>query len=753
MIRIVNLFRTMPVRVLAAALLAYGPCAWPAGLGNFATTPGKAAPAAEPPPPAPSAEQALEPFLAAGTLEELFDRVRTSVRFEPYQGLLRGPAGTAQARRGNALDQALLLKNALDAQGYRTRLAEGELSDANARVLLRGMYPPRLPQADVAPALAPFDPDADPALRRAVRTHHWVEVEQADGTWLPLDPSFPRARIGEAYAAAGARYEEPAGKWQHRIALRLLQQTADGRTATLFEAEAPVADWGYRPISLAGLAIPLAAPAEQKGGSAAGLFGDALSGRTDVSQTRQQPADIRGTRYRWRISLPGAPPRDGVHDVLAARPETAIVREWLEMTLKAPDGGTRTVQRTLFERNDENDRPADYRRHLLMVLPGAVRPGLAQAVQRWLGDLPLRSWRAASDDRPPPEILARDETLGSGVLQALLLRLAVSSDEATDRAGLANGVLPLRTVPRLLIASAERHADRPLTIRLDLRLDEVDALPFPGVPAGATRAFHLGRGIAESVLEGEALPREARTDNVTTAHLMARANRQGIPLRVLTAAGAAAFVTRSGMPEPVGRRLQASLAPGQVAVIPERAIRIAGADRWGWWRIDPATGRSIGVMDDGLHGAMVEYGLASKDIGLHPKLGFALGVVTGANSTLFTIAGLILEEGVVTQRLIEKAKAILGDLLCHSCPKAEAATSYSHSVEGFCMSRNISALSAGAKAEFDFCGEYVQGFQCAVGILLGGLELEQVTEKMTIGTGYEYGCTKERVESERRIDY
>ncbi|RME44948.1 MAG: hypothetical protein D6791_11960 [Chloroflexi bacterium] len=734
-------------------LLLCPPMPGAAGLGDFAAGPEKTSSTSNIPSLAPIPEQTLQKFATAGTLDELFERVRTGVRFEPYQGLLRGAAGTAQARRGNALDQALLLKRILDAQGYRTRLVEGKLSEANTRVLLRGMYPPRLPETDFDATLSPFDLDANPVLQQIVQPHYWVEVEQVNGTWLPLDPAFPRARIGEAYARASARYAQPAEEWQHRIALRLLLQTADGRTDILFQSEASVADWAYLPISAACLAIPLEAPAEQQGGSAAGLFGGALSGRTNQAPPKAQPPDIRGTRYRWSLSLPGVPAETRVYDVLASKPETAIVREWLEVTLKGPDGRERKVERTLYEPVGKSDRPADYRRHLLLVLPGAVRPDLTEAVQRQLADLPLKEWEASSAHRPAPEVFARDEVLGTSVLQALLVRFAAASDEAIDRAGLANGILPLRTTPRLLIASVEKHADQPLTIQLDLRLDEVDALPFPGVPVGLVRLFRLGRGIAESVLEGEVWSSVAQQEVATTAHLMKKATEQGIPLKVVNGSSVVAFIARTGMPKSIAKRLKAGLTNGAGAVVPERAVRIAGRDRWGWWQIDPSTGRTVGVMDNGLHGAMVEYGLASKDIGLHPKLGFALGMVTGANSTLFTIAGLLLEEGIVTAALIEKAKAMLSDLLCHSCPRAEAATSYSHSVEGFCLSKNISALSAGAKAEFDFCDEYVKGFQCAVGILLGGLKLEQVTEKMTIGTGYEYGCTKESVESERKIDY
>jgi len=74
----------------------------------------------------------LDPYLQAKSLDEVFRLVSQGVRFDPYVGIMRGVKGTAIARRGNALDQALLLKHVLARQGYQTRLATGRLDKQNA---------------------------------------------------------------------------------------------------------------------------------------------------------------------------------------------------------------------------------------------------------------------------------------------------------------------------------------------------------------------------------------------------------------------------------------------------------------------------------------------------------------------------------------------------------------------------------------------------------------------------------------------
>ncbi len=61
------------------------------------------------------------------------------LRFEAYDGLLRGPDGTLTSRAGNALDQAVFLAAMLKDAGLEARVAEGELQEADAARLLRSM--------------------------------------------------------------------------------------------------------------------------------------------------------------------------------------------------------------------------------------------------------------------------------------------------------------------------------------------------------------------------------------------------------------------------------------------------------------------------------------------------------------------------------------------------------------------------------------------------------------------------------------
>ena len=113
------------------------------------------------------------------------------------------------------------------------------------------------------------------------------------------------------------------------------------------------------------------------------------------------------------------------------------------------------------------------------------------------------------------------------------LAFAYESDELTER--LANGaaVTVIRDIPRILITTVETGmtTDGSATTRttLDLRLDEVSAVSYKGMPVGTTGLFQRARGMQESALEGRVLARfvDEPDDVITTTRIMHDAQSQG----------------------------------------------------------------------------------------------------------------------------------------------------------------------------------------------------------------------------------
>lgn len=121
----------------------------------------------------------------------IVDHVTSTIRYETYAGLLRGPQGTLVARAGNALDQSVLLANLLGDAGYQTRVALGRLDENGAGRLLASMFRP----SGVTSASAPDERAlADLASRAGVSQ---AELEQAlrsrESFDLTTHPDYQRA--------------------------------------------------------------------------------------------------------------------------------------------------------------------------------------------------------------------------------------------------------------------------------------------------------------------------------------------------------------------------------------------------------------------------------------------------------------------------------------------------------------------------------------------------------------------------------
>ncbi len=51
-------------------------------------------------------------------------------------------------------------------------------------------------------------------------------------------------------------------------------------------------------------------------------------------------------------------------------------------------------------------------------------------------------------------------------------------------------------------------------------------------------------------------------------------------------------------------RVREEVDQGYLAVVPQRPVAVSGLPRFAWWRVDPRSGETTGVTDDGLHQAV-----------------------------------------------------------------------------------------------------------------------------------------------------
>ena len=691
-------------------------------------------------------------------MHEIFLAVAGGVHYEPYRGILRGAAGTARTGSGNAADQAMLLADLLYEAGYQVRFARGRLEGENVNILLRGMYPPKLPSLTALdPETQSFDTARDIELQEIVRDHIWVEVFQGDD-WYPLDASFPRARPGEAYATAEEHFEQPPPELFQRVRIELREQTREEDSRIVGGIEGTVEELGLLPVSLVIRSVPQVSADEEPdtGGGAVGMFGGmggALGGRKapEKGQEEEDDPEVLGTMLRRHFNLNGE--RMEMGSTFVDREEAVadyLKREWLEITLKAPGTDPKSVVRTLYPvgRETLTGGPPEDRIYSINILPGPLSAewmrarareadaGLdLSAMENELSSLTGKSGTEA--DKAAVRIGAISEKVGTAAGRLVAMQFAAHSDALTFKAARAHGIRPVWARPRIIITSAETsehdRKDYEATFSLDLRLNKVEAYPYPGLVSGTAYFFRHARGLNDTALEAEIVSRITGEDEpVNVFPLMNTALGNNIPMYVLTPEDSSARESLKELPERCEAMILNTLEQGRHVIIPERAVLLAGKERWGWWDFDSETGDIIGVMETGEHQAMVEYKLGLDRVGLNDKTGYVIGSMIGTTVTLFTVSALILEYGGTTPEMIAAVKDLLKSSMCSFCfTGAEASESVEVSVSASagCLEWKKSLKAdVGVGATVKFCENYKKGFECASGMLLAGMEGRSVLE-------------------------
>lgn len=292
-------------------------------------------------------------------------------------------------------------------------------------------------------------------------------------------------------------------------------------------------------------------------------------------------------------------------------PVPLATAESLEFDFVYPGGHKETVVREIFDRVGPGRRAAN------RPLSAAEVRQRSQAkdafdVTRAVYDLYFSTGRTdASHFIGAVEVQASRESeppdLREG-LRNINITFASSSDALMERIdrGSRGTVLFYPDSPRLQIAELSTAGEK-LRTSLDLRQNQTRALALPPHPEAVffARAF---RGVVNGTLERvlmEYVVTDARRKGgleavVSTSSVFERAQDDRVSSVLLPAEVAD---LASGVPEHALARLREEALQGQLAVAPKRAIDISGAPRFAWWRIDPRSGETIAVTDEGLHQA------------------------------------------------------------------------------------------------------------------------------------------------------
>jgi hypothetical protein len=556
-----------------------------------------------------------------------FELVRDRIGFDPYPGVLRGAEGTLTARAGNAFDRALLLQALLDAQGSTTRLAFGQLGpDVAAAVVARALDAPRspMPEAGFSPFAAAFEAavtdrarrdhallvgalgdrltdlaaDGTAAARADVTRHAWVQVQQADGTWLDLDPTLPDAQPGATLTTAESTGETAQAADRQVVTLRVIAETLEDGALS----EGPVLEAVLDPVVAADQQLLLAfAPGSGGGGGLLGNPGGILGGgggafapmlMVDGAAWLGDPIaisaegggggllggggstiDLASIVLEVQADAPGMTPRIARH-VIADRVPPAIRAAG---AIRAED---------LLPVADADGTPAVFTPvvHVLLSTggssPRAYALQQAEAVEQAAGassggpaDLPGQYF----------PIAVAEQTLSVASEQ----RLVPAIDGTDVRAFVAT--------PRVYLASWSVDDADPTRIvtETDLLIDGIRTLPRAGAPADAAALAQLWYGALQGAVEAEHGLGTAATFDPADLPVAGVSFAMGEPLTVLSAEDTEALAATA---HPA---LRAMLAAGDTAVVPgDPAVASA------WWQV-AADGSTRAILAPALGGGRI----------------------------------------------------------------------------------------------------------------------------------------------------
>lgn len=608
-----------------------------------------------------------------GDVAAILSFVRSEIAYEPYRGILRGPAGCLRARAGNSWDRALLLTELLRAHGRRVQLVWGRLDEPTATWLVeefvsahpgateldlpysidseelaaeraravealtartRGRFRRLLDALDACGILAaaPVAAGLDPELVTAAREHAWVRVETERGQ-IDLDPSAADAP-GATLTSATATADQPPGEQWREVVLRARLETLKAKQVE----ERELFTHTQRSADLSGAPVIVEVERAEEGFNA---LAGALSGE---GAQRKLVLRIDG-RVVASKEFPLIPANDagggggGPFGALSGalggdRPKTATVSVSLTVTTCGPGepagdarvflvdrwghAGRSTRDSTSLDQLSDDDGWSSTLDNTAVSIgittgpacPGYVQDKVLELTQRKLAAFAFENGRLHFRGGPVADLDAR--------------LLSDCYDHQLDAfEGLAAGT---RLVDAVRITAVVMRRDRErASVAFDVSRDDPRA-----IDDGFTdpRRSRLERGLLSSIIEEE-LTLDPLAESATAAggaaHALEAALAAGPP-RVARAADEVPGTLSAD----ARARLSTALREGRLVILPSSDPSNTAAE-WTWFEL-AKDGRLRAFAQSGLHQGLTEYGVSQKSnatrAGAASRAGNALRGVT-----------------------------------------------------------------------------------------------------------------------------
>lgn len=673
--------------------------------------------------------------------EEAFAFVRDQIEFEPFTGIMKLSQGVLWGRAGNAVEQAMLLTELLGLEGEKVRYAQGKLEKEKAARLIKNIFPEEkdfyYPENVLLSA-----PSQDKEILSAIEDHYWVQILQ-DNQWIDLDPSFPDAKIGESYADLDETFYPIKKNMLTKFSISLKVEKTnfvedegdDSEIQTILEWQGTLEEVVNLPISLTLMANFKSTSQRDEEQDSVGTLFNVFE--KIISETEEEEEEGIELTYRAELFLEEVIEEEGRFSQIPAPPEEEkierpiISKVWLQFVLQKPDEPTMKIERILFEKHQKDDRPSLFQRHSILITGNEIP---TEAWEEDLSDIldkekidelksgveKIKTQIEEKEDLATllENSISLENSWGPEAGHLINLIFASTSDKLTNDLGRALAVDSYYYWPRIIINSFEGSGDE-LQVYIDLCQDSKLAISYPGQAVRMKETFLYGRGVMESILEGKVIELLTKRKPLTTAYLMYKAAEKNIPIRMYSYLEQDRLKNLK-MPPYVAKKVMKVLDAQHFVIIPEESIEFNGRQRWGWWDLNPQNREVIGVLDTGLHQAMLEITILETEGPMSTDMALVLGVMMGTVDTYWTIVSMILKYGELNKAALQEAKDFMKKIGGYLCPDiVDEGIGISITVIDIedCYSKEL-GFGVGVKVDMGWCAKFAAGFKCASTVIL-----------------------------------
>jgi uncharacterized membrane protein len=562
---------------------------------------------------------------------QIFNFLHTQIGYNSYYGSLRGARGTLWSNAGNSLDVANLGVALMRASGIPAQYVSGTLSFSQAQSLILSMFPASYRSIGSIPAGTQVsDPSENGQLLSETEQHYWFQFNAGSG-FQNADPLMAGATIGQTFTTATGTFTQIPDNLRQKTEVKLNAEIYSQASA-LFGlggglSTSTVLDETFNDAELAGRSLTFGNFVNVSSIGAL-VFSSTTNSYTPYVEIGDQAYPdpsrdelITGTQYQEVYT----------NFPLGSQVLTGL---FLDVKLSGSDTTDQTYERAIVDQIGYAARqgldtanvsasasatPAvgPFDLYTLSVNTGLQDPNT-------LSPLAVENTNAFAVAASDASTTAQEADALVSLGNAQLASYQVAADHFASTTGANALVLGYHATPGLSLFKTsvdDVGGTTPTPVfRLDLVEDGLYAIAYPGQATNASIGYNEARGYLDSALESVVLSTDSDATGsgaiVTSAFsILQAATSANIPFVTITNANLGVLSSLS-IPDEAKARITTAVQAGLSISVPSTTVMVNGTPSIAWWQVDPTTGDTIAVMQDGGHQATIEYSTTTDAEGL-----------------------------------------------------------------------------------------------------------------------------------------